>query len=171
MINKFALAGVAAAMALSVSYAYAADKDSQTFIKNAIEANYAEIDAGKLAQEKGTDPAVKEYGAMMVKDHTDANEKAKQVASLLGVDPPTGSSVGQKASYLKLKVLSGGTFDRSFANTMVSDHKAVIKEFQAEAPKSDPAGAFAKDMLPALQHHLDGAQNLVQQTAQTTGSK
>ena len=32
-------------------------------------ANIAEIDVGKLAQEKGKNPAVKQYGAMLVKDH------------------------------------------------------------------------------------------------------
>jgi putative membrane protein len=132
MTTKLILAtGLAAAMAICASAAFgqAADKDSQKFIKAAIEGNYAEIDNGKLAQEKGNSDAVKQFGAMLVKDHTEANEKAKQVAGQLGVTPPTGSGVSAKAEHLKLKVLSGDTFDRSFAKGMVADHQNDIKEF------------------------------------------
>jgi putative membrane protein len=175
MTRKLILAtGLTAAMALSATAAWAqnkgADKDSVKFIKNAIEANYAEIDAGKLAEEKGNSEAVKQYGLMLVKDHSEANEKAKQAAAALGVDPPTGSSVTQKATYLKWKVLSGNSFDRTFAGDMVKDHQADIKEFQAESEKSDPAGTFAQQTLPTLQKHLQEAQTLVQQE-QTIGSK
>ncbi|MEI9803779.1 MAG: DUF4142 domain-containing protein [Pseudolabrys sp.] len=171
--TKFMLAtGFAAAMALSTAALAqdktAADKDSQKFIKNAIEGNLAEIDVGNLAQQKGKSDAVKQYGAMLVKDHGAANDKAKQVASQLGVEPPTGSGVTSKATYLKLKVLSGDTFDRSFAKSMVSDHQADIKEYQKESAKSDAAGAFAKETQPTLQHHLQEAQSLVKETT-TTG--
>ena len=166
--------GAALALALALGGAQAqdkkADKQSQSFIKDAIEANYSEINLGKLAQEKAKSDSVKQYGAMMVKDHSAANEKAKSVAQQLGVEPPSGSSVMEKGSYLKLKVLLGETFDRSFVNTMVSDHKAVIKEFQKESTKTDAAGQFAKDTLPTLQHHLQEAETLHRQM-QTTGSK
>lgn len=81
-------------MAFSASAAVAqdkkADKDSQKFIKAAIEGNIAEVDVGKLAQEKGKSDAVKQFGAMLVKDHSAANEKAKQAASQIGVDPVPG---------------------------------------------------------------------------------
>jgi len=146
----------------------AVDKDSQKFITNAIQGDIAEVDIGQLAQQKGKSQAVKEYGAMLVKDHGDHRDKAAQIATQLDVKPPTGSSVTQKATYLKLKVLSGDTFDRSFAETMVADHKADIKMYQAESGKSDASGTLAKETLPILQHHLEVAQSLVRETA-TTG--
>jgi predicted outer membrane protein len=46
-----------------------------SFFKNAAEGGMAQVDAGKLAQQKGSSPAVKEFGAMMVKDHSAANAK------------------------------------------------------------------------------------------------
>ncbi len=147
-----------------------ADKASKTFIKNAIEGNYAEINVGKLAQQKSKIEAVKNYGQMLVTDHTAANDKAIAAAKEMGVRPPSGSSVMEKATYLKLKVLTGDTFDKNFAKTMVSDHKADITEFQKEASKSDPVGQFAKNALPTLNKHLQEAQKL-QQDTQTTGSK
>jgi putative membrane protein len=133
-----------------------------------MEGDYAEIDIGKLAEQKGTTQAARDFGQQLVKDHSENLERAKQVASQLGVKDPGGASVMQKAEYLKLKVLSGATFDRSFAKDMVSDHQADIKEFEKQ--KNDPAGQFAQDTLPTLQTHLQMAQWLTQQT-QTTGSK
>ena len=147
-----------------------ADSASKSFIKSAIEGNYAEINVGKLAQEKGQSPEVKQFGKMLVDDHTAANQKAIAAAKEMGVTPPSGSSVMEKGTYLKLKVLSGNSFDKSFASSMVSDHKADIKEFQKESSKNDPAGRFAKEALPTLQKHLQEAEK-IQQATQTTGSK
>jgi putative membrane protein len=145
-----------------------ADSASKSFIKKAIESNYAEINVGELAQEKGNSEGVKQFGAMLVKDHTAANEKAIAAAKEMGVEPPSGSSIMEKGTYLKLKVLSGDTFDKAFAKDMVEDHKSDIEEFEKEASKADPAGKFAKEALPTLKKHLQEAQSLA---SQTTGSK
>ena len=164
-MKPIAALGLAAALAFAASAVQAQqpDKASQKFIKNAIEGNLGEIDAGKLAQEKGKSDAVKQFGAMLVKDHSAGNEKAKEVATQLNVTPPTGSSLSAKATYLKLKVLSGDTFDRSFAKSMVKDHQSDIKEYQKEAAKMVAAGALAKETLPTLKEHLQHAQQLQKQ--------
>lgn len=191
MIRNPSLAiGFAAALALSVSAVQAqtaqpnaigqaaqdktaphktASQADQKFVTNAIEGNYAEIAVGKLAQQKGTTEAVRNFGQTLVTDHSANNDKAKQVASELGVTPPSGSSVMEKGTYLKLKVLSGKSFDRAFASAMVKDHKADIKVFQKEAAKSDAAGEFAKQTLPTLQKHLQLAQSITPPA--TTGSR
>lgn len=146
------------------------DRASQKFLTAAMEGDYAEIDVGKLAQEKGTSQAVKDLGAKLVQDHSAHLDKAKQVATQVGVKDPGGASTMEKANYLKLKVLSGGTFDRTFAKDMVSDHQKDIAEYRKEAAKTDPVGRFAKETIPTLQEHLRIAQSAQQQT-QTTGSK
>jgi|ERR1051325_361937 putative membrane protein len=148
------------------------NKDSQKFIKAAIEGNMAEVDVGKLAQEKGKSDAVKKFGQMLITDHGKANDEAKATAKEVGVEPPSGSSVGEKATYLKLKVLSGDAFDKSFANTMVSDHESDVKEYQKASGQNDPVGQYAKKTLPTLQKHLQEAKQLQAQLKQaTTGSK
>src|SRR5690348_6040590 len=114
--NPLLAAGIAAAFALAATPALAqnADKARKSFIKTAIEHNYAEIDVGKLAAEKGKSAEVKQFGARMLKDHSDANQKALAAAKQMVIDPPKSADLGQQATYLKLKVLSGDTFDRSF---------------------------------------------------------
>jgi putative membrane protein len=153
-------------LCIGAAQAQAPDKASQKFIKSAIQGNYAEVDVGNLAQANSTNDAVKQYGAMLVRDHGAANERAKQVASQLGVTPPTGASVTQKANYLKLKVLSGAPFDRAFVRDMVKDHQGDIKMYTNETRKTDAAGTLAKETLPTLQHHLEAAQQLQKQTQQ-----
>src|SRR5262244_3615869 len=142
-----AMAGTLAATG-AMAQSKPVDKASQKFISSAIQGDIAEVDFGKLAQEKGQSDAIKQYGAMLVKDHGDHKTKAEQVASELGVEPPTGSSIMQKATYAKLKLLSGAMFDRSFAKSMVKDHEEDIKEYKKESSKDDAAGRLAKDTLP-----------------------
>jgi putative membrane protein len=161
MIRKLLLnLGLAAAVACT-SPAYAQDKEGQKFIKEAIEGNLAEVQMGQLAQQKGQSPDVKSFGKMLAADHGQANQKAAQVASQLGVTPPTEPSAKHKKVYDKLSKLSGQKFDRTFANEMVKDHKKDIKEFEKAAKKeSGPAPAFANETLPTLRKHLESAQAL-----------
>jgi putative membrane protein len=166
-----ALAGALAASGAMMGQAQQTDKASLRFIKGVIEGDIAEIDVGNLAQQKSQNDAVKQYGAMLVKDHSEHKAKAEKVASELGVKPPRGSSIGSKTTYAKLKLLSGTLFDRSFAKAMISDHQKDIKEFQKKSSKNDPAGQLAKDSLPTLQKHLQEAQSLEKQTAQKQSSR
>jgi putative membrane protein len=154
--------GLAGALVITNAMAQtrAADKASQKFISSAIQGDMAEVEDGKLAQEKGQSEAVKQFGAMLMNDHGEHKTKADQVANELGVKPPSGPSISQKATYAKLKMLSGASFDRSFATAMVKDHQHDIKEYQKEASKDDAAGKLAKETLPVLQKHLQTAQSL-----------
>ena len=54
------------------------------------------------------------------------------MAAKAGVTPPTTPSVPSDAEYLKLKVLSGETFDKSYVKTMVSDHHDDLDKTKAE---------------------------------------
>jgi putative membrane protein len=136
--------------------AYAADNPDATFYKHAAEGGMSEVDLGKLAQEKSKNASVQEFGAMMVKDHSAANEKLKSVAAAQGVSLPTSASVGQMATKAKLEVLTGDTFDKSYIKGMIKDHKEDIAEFKKEATSGqDPkAKAFAVATLPTLKAHL-----------------
>lgn len=175
-MTKHALlaAGLAAGL-MAAGAAFAADKpeDNKSFIQTAIQHNYAEVDVGKLAQDKGQNQAVKSFGAMLVQDHGANNDKAKQVAQQLGVEPPTGADMMHQATYLKLKVLSGNTFDKSFINDMVKDHKDDIEKFEKQAQQNDATGTYAKETLPALKKHLAEAEKIQRQIeadSNTTGA-
>jgi len=161
MIAK-AFVGAALALALAIPAASAQNKTDQKFITEAIQGNYAEVEMGKLAQQKGQSDAVKSFGQMLVSDHSAANEKAIAAAKQMGVTPPTGPSDKQKADHDKMAKMSGADFDRSFARDMVADHKKDIKEYEKAAEKKDPAGQYASESLPTLHKHLDTAEKIEQ---------
>lgn len=144
----------------TASSAFAAGKPSQTFLKKAIEGNYAEVEMGKLAQQNGQSPDVKKFGQMLSDDHSAANQKAIDAAKSLGVTPPDGPSAKQKAEYERLSKLTGARFDREFAKHMVADHEKDIAEYKKEAKQPDAGGQYAKEELDVLQKHLDTAKSL-----------
>jgi putative membrane protein len=148
-------------MLSAAAAAPAVDKSSEKFVKDAIQGDMAEVQAGKLAQEKSMDDGVRSFGDMLVKDHSDHLEKAKSLANSIGVTSPTEPNKQQKAASDKLSKVSGKAFDRQFAKAMVEDHKKAIKEFEKESRSSNEQLAqFAKDTLPTLQKHLDTAESL-----------
>jgi putative membrane protein len=85
-VNRIFLSlGTAALMVISIAYASAKDKLSETFLKKAIEGNFAEVSMGDLAQKNGQSDDVKSYGKMLSTDHAAANQKALDAAKGLGM--------------------------------------------------------------------------------------
>jgi putative membrane protein len=151
----------ASALMLVAGLANAASPDEK-FVKEAAEGGLSEVELGRLAQQKAASPAVKEFGALMVKDHSAANEKLKGVAGAKQVSVPKSPSVMQKAMKAKLEILSGDTFDKSYVQGMIKDHKDDIKKFEDEASQGkDPeVKAFASATLPTLRTHLEKIQSI-----------
>lgn len=139
---------------------FAAENPSNAFLKKAIEGNYAEIQMGQLAQQKGQGDDVKKFGQMLSDDHSAANQKATAAAQSIGVTPPGGPNAKQKADYEKMSKLTGDQFDRQFATHMVADHQKDIADYKKEAKRSDAAADYAKGQIDVLQKHLDTAKAL-----------
>src|SRR4029434_8893763 len=122
--------GTATLMVISIANASAKDKLSESFLKKAIEGNFAEVSMGDLAQQNGQGDDVKSYGKMLSTDHAAANQKALDAAKSLGMNPPAGPNAKQKADYDKMSKMSGSAFDKMFATHMVADHQKDIAEYK-----------------------------------------
>lgn len=142
------------AMASTVS------KADQNFAVDAANGGMTEVKAGQMAEEKGMAKDVKEYGKMMVKDHTELADKLKGIATSKNITLPSTVSTDMQKDLDDLDKKSGKDFDKAFLDMMVSDHKKVISAFQDEAKNGSDADirAFADSSLHILQHHLDDAQ-------------
>src|SRR5262245_42103812 len=79
-----------------------ADNPDHDFYQKAAEGGIAEVEAGKLAQLKGTSEEVRDFGAMMVEDHTKANNRLSKLADDKGVKLPEDTALMQKAAKSKL---------------------------------------------------------------------
>jgi putative membrane protein len=146
--------------AFLASTAYAAEKPSQAFLKKAIHGNFAEVEMGKLAQQKGQNEDVKKFGQILIDDHSAANQNAMDTAKSMGVTPPDGPNAKQKADYDMMSKMSGAQFDRHFATHMVADHEKEIAAYKKAAKQADAAGEYAKGQLGVLQGHLQTAKSL-----------
>lgn len=135
-------------------------KSDQEFAVNAANAGMTEIQAGQLAQQKGVGKDVKEYGAMMVKDHTTAADKLKAIASSKNLTLPSSISPEMQKNIDDLNQKQGKDFDKAYIDMMVSDHKKVISAFEDESKNGSDADlrGFADSTLHTLHHHLDEAE-------------
>src|SRR6185312_6141864 len=136
--------------------AWSADSPDQSFFKHAAEGGMSEVEAGNLAQSKGSSAAVKDFGAMMVKDHTAANDKLKSIATSENISLPSSPSTGQMAAKAKLEVLSGATFDKAYIKGQIKAHKQTVALFKKEVASGQDAQAksFAQETLPTIRTHL-----------------
>jgi putative membrane protein len=132
------------------------------FLTDAIQTNNAEIKFGQAAQDMGSTQAVKDFGRMLVDDHTKANTEATEIAQAMNVAVPTGVKPEDMAAYNMATSMTGADFDQDFANAMVKGHQKAIDMFKQEVDSGDPAQVtdFAKQTLPTLQMHLETAQSL-----------
>jgi putative membrane protein len=144
----------------------------ETFAKKAAEGGMAEVRLGQLAEERGSNPAVKNFGRRMVQDHSKAGNELKSTASKANVELPTEMGKSDQATYDRLSKLSGDAFDRAYARDMVRDHSKDVSEFQKEAKngRDENIKNFAAQTLPTLQSHLDQARQMEQAVNQTSSS-
>lgn len=135
------------------------DKESSDFAVKAADGGMLEVQLGQLAQEKSTNPRIKEFGALLVKDHGKANDELKGIAANKSITLP--DSVGNDyAEHIRdMAKKSGKDFDKHFIDMMVNDHDKDIKMFEkASENLTDPElKTFASNTLPTLRAHQDTA--------------
>lgn len=136
------------------------------FIRKAAEGGKAEVELGKLAQEKAASPEVKQFGERMVNDHSKANDQLKEVVQKEGVTLPTKLDAKDAATKARLEKLSGEAFDRAYMKDMVADHTKDVREFKNEAKngKDPDVKNFAAQTAPTLEDHLKEAKNIAPKT-------
>ncbi len=149
--------------------AFGADDPDASFYKKAAESGIFEVEAGNQAQQKANMQPVKDFGAMMVKDHTAAGDQLKSLAASKGVSLPTSASVTEMAEKGKLDVLSGDTYDKSYIKGQIKAHHEAIALFKKEIATGQDADAkaFAQQTLPTLQAHLKAARDIATQNGWT----
>lgn len=137
-----------------------ATDEAKDFVKKASGGGMLEVQLGQLAVQKAKSQRVKNFGNMMVTDHSNANDELKSLAASKNITVPSALSPEHQKHLDMMKNKSGADFDKAYMSMMVDDHKEDIDEFKKEANSSnnDPFKSFAAKTLPVLQKHLDSAQ-------------
>lgn len=131
------------------------------FAVSAADGGMMEVELGKLAQQNGSAPEVKQFGQMMVDDHTAANNELKSLAQSKNITLPTTLSNDKQDKVNDLAKKTGHDFDVAYMDFMVDDHKEDIDEFKEEADKGNDADikAWAAGKVATLESHLQMAEN------------
>jgi putative membrane protein len=132
------------------------------FAVEAADGGMAEVALGKLAQEKAGSPQVKDFGAMMVRDHSKANAEFKQIAAKNKITLPDTIGADEQKIEKDLAAKSGADFDKAYVQDMLDDHKKDIKTFEdfSKQVKYPEVLAFIKKTLPVLKMHLAAIQKI-----------
>jgi len=133
------------------------------FVKEVAISDMFEIEASKLAQDKGNAPE-KSFASQMVTDHTKTSSELKGLVSSgkVKAELPAALDSSHQSKLDKLKGESGKDFSSDFDSVQVSAHKDAVSLFERYAKSGDNADLknWAGKTLPALKHHLEMAQNL-----------
>lgn len=160
MANVLKTCALTLFVSVATQGAFAAQDDD--FVEEASAKGVAEVEAGKLAQEKGSATDVKSFAEMMVQDHTAANAKLKSIADAKNLKVSDSAELMDKAKAAILELRSAKSFDQAYANNQVKAHEATIALFEKEVSEGKDAEikAFATETLPKLKIHLEHAKTL-----------
>jgi len=147
--------------------------DDPTIVAIFDAANTADIETGRLAAERGHSKEVRDFGAMLVRDHQQVRQQGRDLAKKLGVTPtPPANDRGvtdHAAAMKRLRALRGAAFDHAFLVHEVAFHQAVIDAIQTTllpAIKNAELKQLVVTVAPAFQAHMIAAQNLDKQLAE-----
>jgi putative membrane protein len=135
---------------------------TEDFIKEAAMSDMLEIEAAKIAQQKGN-PDEKKFAETMIADHmkTTSELKALIPADMKGAVPASLDDASQK-KLDKLRDAKPDNFASEYDPMQVSAHKDAVSLFDryASGGEDPKLKDWAGKTLPALKHHLEMAQAL-----------
>lgn len=132
-----------------------------TFMKKAAEGGMMEVEAGKVADANGSTQPVRNFGALMVKDHTSANKELMALAVKKNIILPSALPADMQTHLDEMKNMTGKAFDTHFIDMMVNDHSSTIAMFEDAAKSIDPdVKKFAGRTLNIIKGHYEMAKKM-----------
>lgn len=151
-----------------VSAQQAGGLDDPTIVAIFDGANTVDIETGQLAVERGSTDAIRNFGKMLVTDHTNVRKMGRDLATKLGVTPTPPADHGEAAAHRalmrKLGGLSGTAFDRAFLEHEIAFHAATIDAITTTllpAIKNAEVKALVEKVSPAFVGHLKMAESML----------
>lgn len=147
----------ATAAAVGAASATVAPVSTEEFVTNAGISDQYEIQAGQIAQKKGQSAGVKDFGKMMVADHTALSKEMGPLIAAAGKTAPAGLDERRKGLIDNLNAASPADFDKVYLSQQEAAHNEALTLMQGYADKGDDVGlkAAAAKAVPKVQAHLD----------------
>jgi putative membrane protein len=135
------------------------DQSTSEFMTKVADVGMTEVKLGQMAQDKAMNQRVKDFGAMMVKDHTAAGDELKGLAGQKNVTLPATVGADHQKKIDDLNKKSGKDFDHAYIKAMVDGHQSAVNDFEKASKNTKDADvkAWVDKTLPTLKMHLDSA--------------
>ena len=132
------------------------------FIKEAAMSDMLEIESSEVAQQKGN-ATEKTFAGQMITDHTKTSSELRGLVSAdMKAALPTALDDSSEKTLNKLRDAKPEGFAAQYDPLQVSAHKDAVSLFERYAKGGDNPKLkdWAGKTLPALQHHLEMAQDM-----------
>lgn len=131
-------------------------------------ANTWDIETGGLAASRAKSKEVREFGAMLIRDHKAVRQQGRDLAKKLKVTPTPPKDFQMAKDHAtamaSLRKLHGAAFDKAFLAHEVAYHKAVLDAVTntlLPALKNQEVKDLVTKVGPAFQAHMIKAQSLL----------
>ena len=133
--------------------------DDRNFVMEAAAGGMMEVEAGNIAQQNASSQRVKDFAAMMVRDHSKANDELKALAASKNVMLPDSLPADMRQHMQEMQKMKGKSFDNHYMSMMVDDHNKDVSKFEKASNSASDADvkAFPARTLPVLKTHQDSA--------------
>src|SRR5665213_3269202 len=93
--------------------------DAKNFSQDAAAGGMMEVELGKIAEKNSATQSIKDFGKMMVDDHSKINDELKSLASKKNVALPSTVTSDQQKDIDKLSKETGKDFDKDYVSMMI----------------------------------------------------
>ena len=135
----------------------------QGFVDMAAASDMFEIEAGRLAQERGQSAEIREFGEMMVNDHGNSTEQLRAAAGQVeGVTVSPRMTSAQQRNITELQNAGEDGFDGVYKRQQITAHEQTLNMLRsyAESGEAEPLRSFASETAPVVEAHLQRARDL-----------
>lgn len=128
-------------------------------LKQLHELNQAQIDIGKIAQQKAMSNDVRELGMNLEKKHAELDRKVIEIARNKGIDLQVGGEPMQDQKVQQLNGMQGQQFDKQFLTNLMEGHPKAINELTRSAAqiRDRDVSRLVNDALPLLHDEYEKA--------------
>jgi putative membrane protein len=142
----------------------------QQFMEETAMDNRAELELSRLAAQKASSPAVKQFAQQMMRDHQTATGQLSKIAQQKDMKLPTDVPEPSERLQDRLQDVSGKEFDMMYMKHMATAHTKDLSSFRMYSQTGQDAELrnFATTQIPTLQHHMQQAQSILSQMGVNT---
>src|SRR5690606_5729161 len=112
--------------------------------------------------DKGANLSVREFGEMMVTEHTEAQDQLALIAESLDILLPDTLATEQRVLHEQLSLLEDEAFDSAYISSQITAHREAQQIFQRQIDQglNSRLHAYASNTLLKINLHLENALDL-----------